>query len=192
MNSHFRLVVGLGNPGTAYARTRHNVGFMVADLLAERWGAGFSEETKWGAAIARSPRAILCKPLQFMNRSGGPVRAVADFFKISPGEILVLLDDSALPLGGLRLRERGSAGGHNGLDAILQAFGTDAIPRLRAGIGSARHGDLSDHVLGRFSEDEAPARELLVRRAADAVQRACEEGLTAAMNEFNKAGSTTP
>lgn len=192
MNSHFRLVVGLGNPGKPYVATRHNVGYMVADLLAERWGAVFSEEQKWGAAVARSPVAILCKPLLFMNRSGGPVRAVADFYKIPPGEIFAVLDDSSLPLGRLRIRENGSAGGHNGLDSLLDAFGTDALPRLRAGIGPARHGDLADHVLGRFSGEEEPARELLVRRAADAVQRACEEGLTAAMNEFNKTGSTTP
>jgi PTH1 family peptidyl-tRNA hydrolase len=191
MAHFFRLIVGLGNPGRQYANTRHNIGFTVLDRLADRRGASFREDSKWGAAVARSGDLILCKPMRFMNCSGGAARAVADFFKVSAGDLLVVLDDFALPLGRLRLRGQGSAGGHNGLDSILGAFGTDAIPRLRIGIGAVTQGGMADHVLGRFSAEEADEKDAAVARAADAVGVACEEGLTAAMNQFNKTEDTT-
>src|SRR6185295_9430614 len=111
----FRLLVGLGNPGREYVETRHNVGFMIADRLAAKGGADFRVEKSWQAALARAGDLHLCKPLTYMNLSGIAVRAVSDFFKIAPAQILVVLDDMALPLGRLRLRAEGSAGGHNGL-----------------------------------------------------------------------------
>jgi PTH1 family peptidyl-tRNA hydrolase len=188
----FRLIVGLGNPGREYAGTRHNIGFDVLDAVAAAEGEAFREEGKWGAAVARVEGAILCKPMRFMNLSGGPARTVADFFKIAPGETLVVLDDSALPLGRIRLREAGTAGGHNGLDSILSAFGTLGVPRLRIGIGGASRGDLSDHVLSRFEPGEKAAVARAVARAVEAMRVAREEGLTAAMNQFNKNEETTP
>src|SRR5436190_1151172 len=108
----FRLLVGLGNPGREYAKTRHNVGFMIADRLAAKSRAEFRTEKNWKAAIAKSNALLLCKPLTFMNLSGESVRAVSDFYKIAPAEVLIVVDDTALPLGRLRLRPEGSAGGH--------------------------------------------------------------------------------
>lgn len=181
-----RLVVGLGNPGAAYAGTRHNVGFMVLDHLAARAGERFRREPKWGAEVARVGELLLCKPARFMNLSGGPTLAVGAFFKIPAAAMLVVVDDAALPLGRLRLRPQGSAGGHRGLESIIGAFATTAIPRLRVGIGAATGGDLADHVLARFAPDEAAAAGEAVVRAAAAVAVVCELGLTAAMNQFNK------
>jgi PTH1 family peptidyl-tRNA hydrolase len=126
------------------------------------------------------------KPATFMNRSGEAVRAVADFYKIAPAEVLVVTDDFALPLGRLRLRKQGSSGGHNGLESVLEHFGTDLVPRLRVGIGSAPAQAATDYVLGRFFEEEQSLLETTIRRAADAVKCAIDKGLIAAMNLFNQ------
>ena len=131
--SCFRLLVGLGNPGREYAETRHNVGFMIIDRLAAKSRAEFRTEKTWKAAMSKSGDLLLCKPFTFMNLSGKSVRAVCDFYKISPAEVLVVLDDTALPLGRLRLRTDGSAGGHNGLQSVIDHLGTPAVPRLRIG-----------------------------------------------------------
>ena len=180
-----RLVAGLGNPGREYQRTRHNVGFMVLDRLAADANLPWEYSEKWGAAWGKTD-IILVKPATFMNRSGQPLSAIANFYKIAAEEILVVLDDFALPLGRLRLRAQGSSGGHNGLESVFEHFGTESIPRLRVGIGSAPAQAATDHVLGRFFEDEQPLVDATIRRAADAVKCAVDKGLIAAMNVFNQ------
>ena len=184
--SQVRLVVGLGNPGAEYDRTRHNVGFNVVDLLASEWGLAWQHSKSWHALWAKGEKAILVKPTSYMNRSGEPLSAVANFFKIAPAEILVVLDDLALELGRLRLRTEGGAGSHNGLESIIVHLGTEAIPRLRIGIGAAPSQGAVDYVLGRFFEEEIPVVEKTIRRAADAVKCAVDKGVLSAMNLFNK------
>jgi len=185
----FRLIVGLGNPGGEYADTRHNAGFMVLDRLAARAGATFKAEKKWHAAVAVISNGWLCKPQTYMNLSGENVSALGHFYKIEPSQVLVVLDDMALPLGRLRLREKGSAGGHNGLRSVIEHFGTDVIPRLRVGIGAAP-GEATGHVLGRFAPNERPLVEESINRAADAVEFAQSHGFPAAMNLYNQHPST--
>jgi peptidyl-tRNA hydrolase, PTH1 family len=180
-----RLVAGLGNPGREYQRTRHNVGFMVLDRIAFDRQLPWDYSEKWGAAWAKS-EAIFVKPATFMNRSGGPLSAIAHFYKIAAAEILVVLDDFALPLGRLRIRTSGSSGGHNGLESIFDHFGTNAIPRLRVGIGAAPAAGAVDYVLGRFFEEETKQLDETLLRAAAAVNCAIDNGVIAAMNEFNK------
>jgi len=180
-----QLLVGLGNPGRDYARTRHNAGFMIVDRLVAANGAAFRSEKKWDAEVAEIANLKLCKPMRYMNLSGGPVRAICDFYKIAPENVLVAYDDIALPLGKLRLRTRGSAGGHNGLQSVLDHLGTDAVPRLRIGIGAAQNAGLVDHVLGRFSREEEAELENALQRAAEAIACVREHGYEVAMNQFN-------
>jgi peptidyl-tRNA hydrolase, PTH1 family len=184
--SRIRLIAGLGNPGAEYAATRHNIGFLVVDRIAAQFGSTWERSTKWGGLIAKHKDIILIKPMTYMNRSGEPLHAVAQFHKIGPREILVVLDDFALPLGRLRLRSRGSSGGHNGLESILMQFGTDEIPRLRIGIGAAPSEGSVDYVLSRFFEEEQPLVRSTIDRAVDAVKCAIDKGVVSAMNNFNK------
>lgn len=181
-----RLIVGLGNPGAEYERTRHNVGYNVVDSLASEWGLTWQHSKSWHALWAKGEKAILVKPASYMNRSGEPLAAVANFYKIAPGEMLVVLDDFALELGRLRLRTEGGTGGHNGLESIIVQFGTEAIPRLRFGIGAAPGEGAVDYVLGRFFEEERPVVEKTIARAADAVKCAIDKGVLSAMNLFNQ------
>lgn len=181
-----RLIVGLGNPGAEYERTRHNVGFNVVDLLASEWGLTWQHSKSWHALWAKGEKAILVKPASYMNRSGAPLSAVANFYKIAPAEILVVLDDLALELGRLRLRTEGGTGGHNGLESIIVHLGTEAIPRLRIGIGGAPSAGAVDYVLGRFFEEEIPVVKETIGRAGDAVKCAIDKGVLSAMNLFNK------
>ena len=183
--TRIRLVAGLGNPGREYQRTRHNVGFMVLDRLAADAQLPWDYSEKWGAAWAKSD-VILAKPATFMNRSGEPLSALANFYKIDASEILVVLDDFALPLGRLRLRSQGSSGGHNGLESIFEHLGTEAVPRLRVGIGAAPSAGAVDYVLSQFFQDEQPVLDAAINRAAEAVKCAIDKGLFAAMNVFNK------
>jgi peptidyl-tRNA hydrolase, PTH1 family len=180
-----RLVAGLGNPGPEYAVTRHNVGYMVVDQLAAQFGATWERSTKWDALSARCGPTLLVKPLSFMNRSGYPLFAIAQFFKIEPEEILIVLDDFALPLGRLRLRLGGGAGGHNGLESIIAQFGAEQIPRLRVGIGAAPREGSVDYVLSSFFEEEKPLVRSTINRAVEAVKYAIDNGLVSAMNIFN-------
>jgi PTH1 family peptidyl-tRNA hydrolase len=180
-----RLVAGLGNPGREYQRTRHNVGFMVLDRLAADAQMPWQFSAKWNAGWAKTD-VILVKPATFMNRSGEAIAAIANFYKVAAQEVLIVLDDFALPLGRLRLRGQGSSGGHNGLESVLEHFGTDLVPRLRVGIGSAPVEGATDYVLGRFFEEEQPLLDATIRRAADAVKWAIDKGLIAAMNQFNQ------
>jgi peptidyl-tRNA hydrolase, PTH1 family len=182
-----RLIAGLGNPGPEYAATRHNIGFMVADQLAAQFGSTWERSTKWDALSAKCGEVFLAKPISFLNRSGYPLLATAQFYKIEPREILVMLDDMALPLGRLRLRASGGSGGHNGLDSIIMQFGTEEIPRLRIGIGEAPHAGSVDYVLSRFFEEEKPIVRSAIDRAVQAVKCAIDNGLISAMNTFNKA-----
>src|SRR5437588_7261551 len=158
-----RLVAGLGNPGTEYVATRHNIGFMVVDQFAAKYGSTWERSGKWDALSTKCGPVVLIKPLSFMNRSGYPLFAVAQFYKIMPQEILVVLDDFALPLGRLRLRARGGPGGHNGLESIIMQFGTEEISRLRIGIGEAPREGAVDYVLSTFSDEEKS----LIRSAID-------------------------
>lgn len=184
--AQIRLVVGLGNPGAEYHGTRHNIGFEVVDRLAAEWGLSWQHSKSWHAVFAKGEKAILVKPTSFMNRSGEPLQAVAQFYKIEPREMLVVLDEMALPLGRLRLRPDGGTAGHNGLESIIVQFGTEEIPRLRIGIGAAPVEGATDYVLGRFFEEERPVAEKTIVRAADAVKCAIDNGLLSAMNQFNK------
>ena len=181
-----RLVAGLGNPGAEYAHTRHNIGFMVVDLLAHQAGLVWEKSGKWDAATARLGNALLVKPASYMNRSGQPIHAISQFFKITPGEILVVLDDFSLPLGRLRIRHSGGPGGHNGLESIIVQFGTEEIPRLRVGIGPAPAEGTTDYVLSNFFEEEKALVRSTIERAAEAVKCAVDKGVVSAMNTFNK------
>jgi len=181
-----RLVAGLGNPGPEYQQTRHNIGFMVVDRLASDLGLTWGKSSQADASVAKSDRIFLVKPMTYMNRSGEPLLRIAHYYKIEPSQILVVLDDLALPLGRLRIRGEGGTGGHNGLESIMVQFGTDEIPRLRVGIGGAPSEGAVDHVLGRFFEDEWPVVGSTIDRAVSAVKCAIDNGLVSAMNTFNK------
>jgi PTH1 family peptidyl-tRNA hydrolase len=180
-----RLVAGLGNPGREYQRTRHNIGFMVLDRLAADAGLPWEFAAKWNAGWAKGD-FFMVKPATFMNRSGEAIAAIANFYKIAAGEVLVVLDDLALPLGRLRIRTQGSSGGHNGLESVIAHFGTEAVPRLRIGIGAAPSQGAVDYVLGRFFEEEQPVLDATIKRAAEAVKCAVDKGPIAAMNVFNQ------
>jgi PTH1 family peptidyl-tRNA hydrolase len=188
-------VAGLGNPGPRYRDTRHNVGFKVVDEVARRAGAAFEMAPAGAEALVarwRSPHdaVLLVKPLSFMNLSGEAVGALARYFKVEIGDVLVVADEVALPLGRLRARARGSAGGHNGFKSIAQHLGTDAWARLRIGVGRGdTRRDLADHVLATFDRDEVPAIEEAINKAADAVDTFVAEGIGPVMNRFNAAGA---
>ena len=184
--SSIRLVAGLGNPGSDHATTRHNIGFMVADQLAAQFGSIWEKSTKWDALMAKCGDVFLAKPMSYMNRSGYPLLKIAQFYKIQAPEILVMLDDMALPLGRLRLRTSGGSGGHNGLESVIVQFGNEEIPRLRIGIGEAPPAASVDYVLGRFFEEEKPIVRSTIDRAVEAVKCAIDNDLISAMNIFNK------
>jgi PTH1 family peptidyl-tRNA hydrolase len=179
-------MVGLGNPGPKYRGTRHNIGFAVADELARRAGVEF-ETTPIDALIARwrSKDALIAKPLTFMNESGQAVGALARYFRIDTADLLIVVDDVQLPLGKLRVRTRGSAGGHNGLKSLIAHVG-DGFARLRIGVGRGdTRRDLADHVLARFESDEAAEVERMTMRAADAAEMFTTAGIADVMNQYN-------
>ena len=185
-----KLIVGLGNPGSKYRGTRHNVGFEVVDLVARRRGLTF-ESGPGEAVIARErgPRALvmLAKPLTYMNVSGGAVQTLGHYYRIEPGALLVVADDVNLSLGRLRARPSGSDGGHNGLGSIIDSLGTDQFARLRVGVGRGdRRRDVADHVLARFEGAEREEIDRAIARAADAIETFVDDGIDTMMNRFNR------
>lgn len=188
-----KVVTGLGNPGERYQLTRHNVGFRVVDLLADRWGLTGQGRVRDGAAqlevrLKEPPeRVLLVKPMRYMNLSGGAIRAALRQTEATFEEdMLVVADDVDLPLGRLRLRREGSAGGHNGLRDIIATFGTNQFQRLRVGIGrSGTTRETVDHVLSTFRSDEQDLATEAIATAADAVELWLREGIDAAMNAYN-------
>ena len=187
------LIVGLGNPGPRYARTRHNAGFMAVDELARRHGlrfAGGQARAEVARGTLQGVRVILAKPQTYMNESGRAVQGLAHFYKVPKERVLVVYDDFALPLGTLRLREKGSAGGHNGLESTIRHLGTQGFPRLRIGVGGPPGGRDShiDWVLGRFTKDEQPLVDEIIARAADAVESVYKIGVERTMNLYNTRG----
>jgi PTH1 family peptidyl-tRNA hydrolase len=189
-----KLIVGLGNPGPEYSETRHNVGFKVVEELAHRHHVKFRRSSRWKAMTAKIPDlgdgVLLAEPMTFMNLSGWAVRSLIAFHKIALPELLVVVDDADLPLGRLRIRTKGSAGGHNGLKSIIQELGTNEFPRLRIGVGRQSWKDgLRDHVLGHFAPDERSETEQAIGNAADAVDLFATEGILKAMNKFNVGAS---
>jgi PTH1 family peptidyl-tRNA hydrolase len=185
-----RLIVGLGNPGERYRRTRHNVGFMVVDALAARCGVrrGRAEHDAWVAeADVAGERVLLVKPQTFMNRSGMSVEPLLRRHAGGPSDLLVALDDVALELTALRIRERGSHGGHNGLRSVVDALGSDEFPRIRIGVRRGElPADLAGYVLSEFEGDEVLVVQEIVGRAADAIECYLREGPQAAMSRYNR------
>ena len=182
------LVVGLGNPGPEYAGTRHNVGFMVVDRLAGRHRIAIKSSqhgARVGEGVIADEPVALVKPLTFMNLSGRAVAPLANRHSLQPSNVLVVYDDADLPVGKIRVRARGSAGGHGGLKSIIAALGSSEFPRVRIGIGRSSSGDLVDHVLSGFRGNERELIDLAIDRAADAVEHALTHGIEAAMNRFN-------
>ena len=187
-----KLIVGLGNPGPEYRDTRHNVGFKVVDALVERWRVQDQWREKFEAlqikTMVGDESVIVAKPVTFMNLSGQAVAGLAGFYKIEAPDIFVVTDDVALPVGRLRARPDGGAGGHNGLKSIIQSLATQAFPRMRVGVGRGdQRRDLADHVLGRFEADERDTVSAAVLRAADATEVFISEGIERVMNTFNAA-----
>lgn len=182
----FQAIIGLGNPGRQYEETRHNVGFMLLDRLAASEGTAFQSIPKWQSHTAKlRDGTLLVKPQTFMNLSGRAARQILSFHKWPAESVLVIYDDAALPLGTLRFREKGSAGGHNGIKSLLEHLGTDAFPRLKIGIGSSQPGHMIGHVLGKFSPDERPVLENTLATALEAVQLARSQGVAAAANRYH-------
>ena len=192
-----KLIVGLGNPGSEYHGTRHNVGFEVVDEVARRWDVMF-QSAPADAVLAKSPgvpgereAAILVKPLTFMNRSGRAVGVLQRYFRVALSDLLVVTEDVNLQLGCLRARRQGSAGGHNGLLSVIELLGTEQFSRLRIGVGRGdpRH-RLASRVLSRFDSVERPVMDDTVRRAVEAVELFVDSGIDPVMNRFNRWEST--
>jgi len=185
------LIAGLGNPGTEYSRTRHNAGFLLTDLLAERWGGVWQQKKRFGARLAKArfglQEVLICQPQTYMNLSGEALRAVVDFYQAPIDRLLVAVDDADLPLGTIRLRPEGSSGGHHGLESIEQQLGTRRYARLRLGIGrsAAQQRQLTGHVLGKFAPEEWELFEKALERAAQQIECWINEGMAKAMSKFN-------
>jgi PTH1 family peptidyl-tRNA hydrolase len=186
-----RLVVGLGNPGREYVRTRHNAGFMVLDQLAKRWRADWVAEKKFHCRLARVEReqavVFLCQPQTFMNASGETTGLLANFYRLPSRQVLVVVDDADLPFGTIRLRPSGSSGGHHGLESIEAHLGTRDYPRQRIGIGRTDAGlrEITGHVLSDFSRTESGLLEKVLQRAGDQIECWLARGVQPAMNLYN-------
>ena len=191
-----QLLVGLGNPGSRYVGTRHNLGFEAVDRIAREAGADW-EQGSSKALVAEGTFAgktiLLAKPLTYMNLSGGAVLELTRDRQLAANELLIFIDDIALPLGSLRIRERGSAGGHKGLASVLTVLGEEEVPRVRLGIrppglgdGDAEGDDLSEFVLDRFTADERPIVEELLQRTVEATRTLLTDGVARAMSSFNR------
>lgn len=184
-----RMIVGLGNPGKAYEKTRHNVGFMVVDALAAKWQISFNNQTKFQAEIAtitKQEKVLLVKPTTFMNLSGQAVSKIANYYQVTPQDIIVIYDDMDLPLGKLRLREKGSGGGHNGIKNIVQCLNTQEIPRIRIGVGKHPQMDQKAFVLGKFSPTEQTVIEESVKNATEALEMTLSQSFVKVMSQYNQ------
>ncbi len=184
------IIAGLGNPGRRYVGTRHNIGFDAIDAIASKNNIKFNKnkfKADLGEGIIGGERVILVKPQTFMNLSGESLRPLRDFYKIPDGNIIVIYDDISLPLGKLRLRGKGSAGGHNGMKSIIYQLGTDVFPRIKIGVGAPPDADydLADYVLGKFSKDEADVLVKTVVRASEAVENIIRNGVENTASKFN-------
>jgi peptidyl-tRNA hydrolase, PTH1 family len=190
----FKLVVGLGNPGPEYLITRHNVGFLVLDAWADEDNLPFKDERARFSQAAQEPDGTrLVKPMTFMNESGKAVAAWLEWLKLTPADLLVIVDDVALPLGQIRVRPSGSSGGHNGLKSLETHLGTDAYARVRCGVGAVPPGwALEKWVLSRFGRDEEDAVGDMIVAARRAIQCCQSEGISVAMNRFNGSASADP
>ncbi len=185
------LIVGLGNPGSKYADTRHNVGFMVIDILSAEYSCGkpkLKHKSELYECTVNGQKCLLCKPQTFMNNSGEAVGEIARFYKLQPQNIIVLSDDVSLDVGGLRIRRKGSHGGHNGLKSIINHLSSEDIPRVKIGVGKKPHPDydLADFVLGRFSKADLPTMQQSIKDAAAAVECIIKDGVDIAMNRYNR------
>jgi len=188
------LIVGLGNPGKSYERTRHNIGFEALDKLAVKNGFEFKKQQKFKALLAEGQigdsSVKLLKPQTYMNLSGEAVALVCHYFQIDLSRLIIVTDDVAIPLGKLRIRINSGAGGHNGLKSVEECLQTNRYPRLRVGVGDKEQGDLSDHVLGRFSEEEEKLIPGVLDRVVQALEIWLDKGITSAMDFANR--SSTP
>ncbi|MGY6529813.1 MAG: aminoacyl-tRNA hydrolase [Cyanobacterium sp.] len=185
------LIVGLGNPESKYDKTRHNIGFEVVDYLADKWGFSWQKNSKFNAFFCEGiaphrQKVRLLKPLTYMNRSGQSVRAVLDWYKLTPDEILIVYDDMDIPLGKIRLRLSGSAGGHNGMKSIISHVGGQKFPRCRIGIGKSEgRKETVGHVLGKFSPDEVPIIQDLMAVTQGAIELSLKDGIEKSMSLYN-------
>lgn len=185
MPEQVKIIVGLGNPGRDYAETRHNVGFMVLDRLARRFGAEWKLDKGRKAELASGPGVLLVKPQTYMNLSGECVGPIMRYFKFAPEQVFVVYDDISFPVGTLKLRAGGSAGGHNGIKSLIAHLGTEKFPRARVGIGVPGQKDMVGHVLGKFAPDERPLLEECLAKAEEAAVTVLQQDFQAAANKFN-------
>ena len=184
-----KIIIGLGNPGAEYRDTRHNIGFMAVDLIARKHHIQVKtrrNNAHIGEGVIADQKVVLAKPMTFMNLSGQAVGALMRRYRLTPQDILIIYDDVALPLGRIRIRPDGSAGGHNGIKSIIGSLGAQDFPRIRIGIGSPNR-DMIDHVLSRFHKTEIDTVREAVDRASEAVEVIFTDGLEIAMNRFNPA-----
>ncbi len=184
------LIVGLGNPGLKYEKTRHNAGFIIVEALAEKFGLQFKNESRFSGKVAQGvvcgKSLFLLKPQTYMNLSGQSVQQILSFYKIDLNNMIIITDDIALPLGQLRLRKSGSSGGHNGLASIEKSLGSSQYCRLKVGIGDRAHGTLEDHVLSRFTSDELLVLENVKVNCLEGISLWLTHGIDKAMNQVNK------
>lgn len=181
------LIVGLGNPGKEYEKTRHNVGFTAIDYLSYNYNISVSKikfKGIYGDGLIQGEKCILLKPQTFMNLSGESVREASEYFKIEPDKIIIVYDDVALEPGKIRIRPKGSAGGHNGMKSIINHLQSDEFPRVRFGVGQAQHNMVS-HVLGKFSDEDGVKVSDAIRSLPDIVELIIKKGVNEAMNKFN-------
>lgn len=184
------IIAGLGNPGREYDMTRHNIGFEVIDYIAEELGVKVNKlkfKSLFGETKIGEDKVYLVKPQTYMNLSGDSIREFCSFYKIPPENVIIISDDIALPTGKIRIRTKGSAGGHNGLKSIIYQLNSDNFPRIRIGVGAPKHSDydLKDFVLGRFTKDEIPVLEEAIIKASKAVEEIIKSGIDRAMNKYN-------
>lgn len=183
-----KIIAGLGNPGREYEKTKHNVGFMTVDLLAERLGISVTR-LKFKALIGDgrigTEKVIIVKPQTYMNLSGDSIREIMNFYKLDPEDLIVIYDDIDIPVGTLRIRQKGSAGTHNGMRSVVSQLGSEAFPRVRVGIGSENRGDLVNYVISGFKGSDKDNVRQAIEKAADAVECMVREGVSMAMNKYN-------